>query len=68
MRDLRQHSRGTYLSFDSSDRPERIEDAWTPAALERLRALKAEVDPGNRFRDNFSVLGDGPVRVEAAAA
>ena len=35
-------------------------------------ALPKEVpqplDPGNRFRDNFSVLGDGPVRVEAAAA
>ncbi|MDQ2699084.1 MAG: FAD-binding protein, partial [Actinomycetota bacterium] len=54
---LRPYARGSYLSFDSSDRPERIEDAWTPAALERLRALKAEVDPRNRFRDNFSVLG-----------
>ena len=65
---LRPHARGAYLSFDSSDRPDRIEDAWTPAALERLRALKAEVDPGNRFRDNFSVLGEAPVRVRAAAA
>jgi hypothetical protein len=65
---LRPHARGSYLSFDSSDRPERLEDAWTPVALERLRALKAEVDPGNRFRDNFSVLGEAPVRQRASAA
>jgi FAD/FMN-containing dehydrogenase len=65
---LRPFAHGSYLSFDSSDRPERIEDAWTPEALARLRALKEEVDPTNRFRDNFSVAGDQSVRVEAAAA
>ena len=63
---LRPFARGAYLSFDSSDRPGRIEDAWTPDALERLRALKYEVDPRNRFRDNFSVLGPDAVHASMA--
>ncbi|HWR84748.1 MAG TPA: FAD-dependent oxidoreductase, partial [Rhodoglobus sp.] len=54
---LRGHFSGMYLSFDTDARPERIADAWTPAALERLRALKADVDPRNRFSDNASVSG-----------
>ncbi|WP_454042693.1 LLM class flavin-dependent oxidoreductase [Cellulosimicrobium sp. Marseille-Q8652] len=48
---------GSYLSFETDPRPERIEDAFPPATLERLRALKRRVDPGNLFRDNFPVLG-----------
>ena len=48
---------GSYLSFETDRRPERVEDAFPPATLERLRDLKRRVDPGNFFRDNFSVLG-----------
>ncbi|WP_139123088.1 FAD-binding oxidoreductase, partial [Cellulosimicrobium cellulans] len=48
---------GSYLSFDTDRRPERVEDAFPPATLDRLRELKRRVDPGNLFRDNFPVLG-----------
>ncbi|GAA5212090.1 LLM class flavin-dependent oxidoreductase [Microbacterium kyungheense] len=54
-RSLAAHTRGMYLSFDSSDRPERIAEAFPPAALERLRAVKAAYDPESVFRDNFAV-------------
>ncbi|MDQ2698356.1 MAG: hypothetical protein M3Y46_06150 [Actinomycetota bacterium] len=53
---LAARSRGLYLSFDSSRRPERIAQAFPPATLARLRAIKAEVDPGGMFSDNFPVL------------
>lgn len=46
---------GTYLSFDSDPRPDRLADAFPPATLERLRAIKATVDPMGLFRDNFPV-------------
>jgi alkanesulfonate monooxygenase SsuD/methylene tetrahydromethanopterin reductase-like flavin-dependent oxidoreductase (luciferase family)/FAD/FMN-containing dehydrogenase len=49
------HSRGIYLSFDASLRPERITEAFPPATLERLRRIKAEVDPDGLFRDNFAI-------------
>lgn len=49
------HASGLYLSFDTDPRPGRVEDAFPPATLARLRALKAEVDPENLFRDNFNV-------------
>ncbi|GAA3751275.1 hypothetical protein GCM10022240_00600 [Microbacterium kribbense] len=52
---LAEHSRGVYLSFDSSDRPERIGEAFPPATLERLRRVKARVDPDGIFRDNFAI-------------
>ncbi|MCB7136143.1 LLM class flavin-dependent oxidoreductase [Cellulosimicrobium marinum] len=52
---------GSYLSFETDPRPERVEDAFPPATLDRLRALKRRVDPGNLFRDNFSVLGPAAV-------
>jgi alkanesulfonate monooxygenase SsuD/methylene tetrahydromethanopterin reductase-like flavin-dependent oxidoreductase (luciferase family)/FAD/FMN-containing dehydrogenase len=58
---------GLYLSFDTDRRPERVADAFPPATLERLRALKRRVDPTNLFRDNFSVLGPDPVDEHAAA-
>jgi FAD/FMN-containing dehydrogenase len=53
---LAPHFSGMYLSFDTDPRPERIEDAFPPAHLARLRALKSELDPGNLFRDNFNVV------------
>jgi FAD/FMN-containing dehydrogenase len=53
--DIATHSRGLYLSFETSLRPERIEEAYPPATLERLRAVKARVDPAGLFRDNFAI-------------
>lgn len=46
---------GLYLSFETDLRPERIEDAFPPATLTRLREIKRRVDPTNLFRDNFNV-------------
>lgn len=54
-RTLAEHTAGMYLSFDSSLRPERIGEAFPPATLERLRAVKAQYDPGCVFRDNFAI-------------
>ncbi|GAA0591882.1 LLM class flavin-dependent oxidoreductase [Kribbella sandramycini] len=47
---------GQYLSFDSSLRPGRLEDTWSPSTLARLRDLKAKYDPDIVFDDNFAVL------------
>ena len=47
------HLDGLYVSFESDPRPERLEDAFPPATLERLRALKRQYDPTGLFRDNF---------------
>lgn len=52
---LADHVDGMYLSFDSSLRPERIAEAFPPATLARLRAVKAEYDPTCVFRDNFAI-------------
>ncbi|WP_457098798.1 LLM class flavin-dependent oxidoreductase [Microbacterium sp. P5_E9] len=52
------NAQGSYLSFDSSLRAERIGEAFPPQTLERLRAIKAEVDPAGMFADNFSVATD----------
>lgn len=49
------HVSGMYLSFDSSERPERIAEAFPPATLERLRRVKARYDPTCVFRDNFAI-------------
>ena len=54
--ELHGHWSGMYLSFDTDPRPERIADAFPPATLARLRGIKARVDPGNLFRDNFTVV------------
>ncbi len=54
-RDVATRSRGLYLSFETSLRPERIGEAYPPATLERLRAIKSRVDPSNLFRDKFRI-------------
>jgi alkanesulfonate monooxygenase SsuD/methylene tetrahydromethanopterin reductase-like flavin-dependent oxidoreductase (luciferase family) len=46
---------GLYLSFETDLRPERVNDAFPPRTLERLRELKARYDPDNVFRDNFNI-------------
>jgi alkanesulfonate monooxygenase SsuD/methylene tetrahydromethanopterin reductase-like flavin-dependent oxidoreductase (luciferase family) len=51
---VRRQSYGLYLSFESDRDPARIMDAFPPATLERLRRLKARLDPHNLFRDNFN--------------
>lgn len=52
---LRAHFDGLYLSFETGTQPEQIDDAFPPATLQRLRELKASLDPENLFRDNFSI-------------
>jgi alkanesulfonate monooxygenase SsuD/methylene tetrahydromethanopterin reductase-like flavin-dependent oxidoreductase (luciferase family)/FAD/FMN-containing dehydrogenase len=54
--DLHEHFSGLYLSFETDQRPERIVEAFPPATLTRLRALKATYDPDNVFRDNFPLV------------
>jgi alkanesulfonate monooxygenase SsuD/methylene tetrahydromethanopterin reductase-like flavin-dependent oxidoreductase (luciferase family) len=46
---------GTYLSFESDTRPERLVEAFGVEGLQRLRALKQVWDPENVFHDNFGV-------------
>ncbi|WP_167051211.1 LLM class flavin-dependent oxidoreductase [Salinibacterium sp. ZJ77] len=55
---LESHVLGVYLSFESDARGDRVERAFPPATLERLRALKQRVDPDGLFRDNFAILRD----------
>jgi hypothetical protein len=55
---LEEHMEGLYLSFDTVPGPDRIERAFPPPVLERLRELKRRYDPDALFRDNFP-LGQG---------
>lgn len=63
---LRPFFQGLYLSFDSSTEPRRIADAFPPRTLARLRALKADLDPHNLFRDNFNITPDPAVERSAS--
>lgn len=47
---------GLYLSFETDPRAERVEDAFPPQTLARLRELKSRYDDHNLFRDNFNVV------------
>jgi alkanesulfonate monooxygenase SsuD/methylene tetrahydromethanopterin reductase-like flavin-dependent oxidoreductase (luciferase family)/FAD/FMN-containing dehydrogenase len=53
--ELSGHFQGLYLSFETDLRAERLTDAFPPATLARLRALKQQFDPDHVFRDNFAV-------------
>ncbi|MBL8103628.1 MAG: BBE domain-containing protein [Anaerolineales bacterium] len=46
---------GLYLTLDTDQRPERLQDAFPPKTLERLRELKSRYDPDNVFCDNFNL-------------
>ncbi|QNO37260.1 LLM class flavin-dependent oxidoreductase [Protaetiibacter sp. SSC-01] len=53
---LEEHVMGVYLSFEADPRGDRVERAFPPATLDRIRSLKERVDPDALFRDNFAVL------------
>jgi len=50
---LEEHVLGVYLSFEADPRGDRVERAFPPAPLARLKALKSRVDPTALLRDNF---------------
>ncbi|WBB65234.1 LLM class flavin-dependent oxidoreductase [Micromonospora sp. WMMD812] len=56
------HLRGTYLSFETDQRPERLAEAFPPRTLARLRTLKERYDPDGLFRDNFAITPDSASR------
>ncbi len=59
---LRDHFSGIYLSFETDRSIERLNDAFPPQTLRRLRDLKMKYDPDNVFRDNFNVKPLAAVR------
>jgi hypothetical protein len=52
---IRPHLAGIYLPFETDQHPTRLGEVFPPATIERLRAMKRELDPRNLFRDNFNV-------------
>lgn len=47
---------GVYMNFiEGTESQQRIRDGLAPGGYERLARLKAEVDPGSRFRYSFNV-------------
>jgi len=46
---------GTYGNFSVERGDEVIQAMYPPATLERLRRVKAELDPGNLFRQNHNI-------------
>jgi hypothetical protein len=54
--DVHEHFSGLYINFETDLRPERLDDAFPPETLMRLRQLKDAYDPSNTFRDNFNVV------------
>src|SRR5699024_6471349 len=58
---LRPHFTGLYVSFETARGERELRDAFPPATLNRLRALKRRYDPTNVFRDNFNIHPAGSV-------
>jgi FAD/FMN-containing dehydrogenase len=46
---------GTYVNFLSDEGPERVQDAYPPAAWSRLVEVKRRFDPNNLFRLNQNI-------------
>ena len=65
---IRPHLGGIYLPFETDQDLAHLRDAFPPATLERLRALKRELDPGNVFRDNFNIAPAAAAPVTAMRA
>ena len=65
---IRPHLAGIYLPFETDQHPARLGEVFPPATIERLRALKRELDPRNLFRDNFNVDPGGTTTDAAPAA
>ncbi|WP_378148310.1 LLM class flavin-dependent oxidoreductase [Cnuibacter sp. UC19_7] len=53
--ELAAHGEGLYLSFETRTGAAIVEQAFPPAHLARLRALKRRVDPARLFQDNFPI-------------
>jgi alkanesulfonate monooxygenase SsuD/methylene tetrahydromethanopterin reductase-like flavin-dependent oxidoreductase (luciferase family) len=64
--ELRRHLDGLYLSFETDQRPRRLDDAFPGGALARLRELKAAYDPENAFNQNFPITPHVPRQLTAA--
>jgi hypothetical protein len=48
---------GIYLNFsESAETLERVKDAFSPEAYERLLGLKAKYDPKNLFRYSYPLI------------
>lgn len=52
---IRHEGSGAYVNFLQREGKERLNDAYPPATLERLRAIKRTYDPGNLFRFNQNI-------------
>jgi FAD/FMN-containing dehydrogenase len=55
-RTVRPEGSGVYVNFLESEGPERVRDAYPPATLARLAAIKQRYDPQNMFRFNQNIL------------
>jgi len=49
------HAVGVYLAFDSGRGFDRVEAAYPASTIQRIRALKTEVDPDGLFDDSFAL-------------
>ena len=53
--DLEPHATGAYVNFLMDEGPGRVRQAYGPAKLARLQALKQQWDPDNVFHLNQNI-------------